>query len=81
MSVAMVEKKTFNAASKLKVINYTSQYSNRGAARMCGIDQKRVHEWKTQKKTWRISGKEEAAGWGRLQSSITRHQRIADSVD
>ena len=74
MSVAMVEKKTFNAASKLKVINYTSQYSNRGAARMCGIDQKRVHEWKTQKK-------EEAAGWGRLQSSITRHQRIADSVD
>ena len=50
MAVTTVEKRTFAAAFKLKVIDCASQYSNNAAARVHGIDEKRVHEWKNERK-------------------------------
>ena len=45
MAAATVEKKkTFDAAFKLKVIDYALQCSNRAAARIHGIVGKRVHK-------------------------------------
>ena len=43
-AVTVEKKRTFDAAFKLEVIDYASQYSNRLAARMHGIDDKRVCE-------------------------------------
>ena len=38
------KKRTFDAAFKLKVIDYASEHSNREAARIHGVDEKRgVH--------------------------------------
>ena len=66
MAAAMVKKRTFKAAFKLKVINYASQYSNRVAARMHGIDEKRVREWKKQKEDLeKLPTKKQLDGAGR----------------
>ena len=47
----MVQNKgTFEAVFALKVIDCASQYSNRAAARMCGIDEKRVCEQQKKQK-------------------------------
>lgn len=42
------QKRSFEAAFKLKVVQHVDQHSNRAAARMFGIDKKHVHEWKIQ---------------------------------
>ena len=43
------KKRSFDAAFKLKVIDFAEQNTNRSAARKYGIDEKRVREWKKQK--------------------------------
>ena len=46
---AAKKKRTFDAAFKLEVLDYALQHSNRVAARMHGVDEKRVREWKKQR--------------------------------
>ena len=48
-SSQVCKKRSYNAAFKLKVIEFTEQNTNRGAARKYGIDEKRVREWKKQR--------------------------------
>ena len=48
LEMAAVQKRTFNIVFKLRVIDYASQYSNRAAAQIHGIDEKRVCKWKKQ---------------------------------
>ena len=42
-------KRSFDAAFKLKVVEFAENDTNRGAAKKYGIDEKRVREWKKQK--------------------------------
>ena len=39
----------FDAAFKLKVLDYAAQHFNKVAARIHGVDEKRVREWKKQR--------------------------------
>ena len=48
---AQKKKQSYDAAFKLKVLNYASQHSNRAAARIYGVDEKRVREWKKLRET------------------------------
>ena len=48
-SSQVCKKRSYDAAFKLKVIEFAEQNANRGAARKYGIDEKRVREWKKQK--------------------------------
>ena len=43
------KKRMFDAAFKLKVLDYAVQHFNRAAARIHGVDEKRVREWKKQR--------------------------------
>ena len=48
-SSQVCKKRSYDAAFKLKVIEFAEQNTNRGAARKYDIDEKRVREWKKQK--------------------------------
>ena len=43
------KKRSFDAAFKLRVVEYAEQDTNRGAGRKFGVDEKRVREWRKQK--------------------------------
>ena len=43
------QKKSFDSAFKLKVVEFAEKNSNRGAGRKFGVDEKRVWEWRKQK--------------------------------
>ena len=43
------KKRSFDATFKICVVDYAEKNTNRGAAKMFGIDEKRVGEWKKQK--------------------------------
>ena len=43
------KKRSFDAAFKLRVVEYAEANTNRGAGRKFGVDEKRVREWKKQK--------------------------------
>ena len=43
------KKRSFDSAFKLKVVEFAEKYSNRGAGRQLGVDEKRVREWRKQK--------------------------------
>ena len=43
------KKRSYDAAFKLKVIEFAEQNTNRGAGRKYGVDEKRVREWRKQK--------------------------------
>ena len=45
----MSKKRSYDAAFKLKVVEYGEQNTNRGAAKKNGVDEKRVRDWKEQK--------------------------------
>ena len=62
MAVTTVEKRTFDASFKLKVIDCASQYSNNATARVHGIDEKRVLDWRNKRKIWR-SFQQTSSGW------------------
>ena len=48
-SSLVCNKRSYDAAFKLKVIEFAEQSTNRSAARKYGVDEKRVFEWKKQK--------------------------------
>ena len=48
-SSPVCKKRSYDAAFKLKVIEFAEQNTNRSAARKYGVDEKRVREWKKQK--------------------------------
>ena len=37
--------RSYDAAFKLKVVDYAEHNTNRGAARKCGVDEKQVRDW------------------------------------
>ena len=47
-SSQVYRKRSFDAAFKLKVIEFAEQNTNRSAARKYGVDEKRVRDWKKQ---------------------------------
>ena len=48
-SSQVCRKRSFDAAFKLKMIEFAEQNTNRSAARKYDVDEKRVHDWKKQK--------------------------------
>ena len=43
------KKRSFDAAFKLRVVEYAEQDTSRGAGRKFGVDENRVREWRKQK--------------------------------
>ena len=48
--MATGRKRSFDAAFKLQVVAFAEKSSNRGAVRQFKVDEKRVREWKLQKR-------------------------------
>ena len=48
-SSQVCRKRSFDAAFKLKMIEFAEQNTNRSAARKYDVDEKRVYDWKKQK--------------------------------
>ena len=47
--MSCTKKRSFDAAFKLKVLQYAKENTNRGAGKTYGLDEKRVREWRKQK--------------------------------
>ena len=85
---SQVCKKSYDAAFKLKVIEFAEQNTNRGAARKYGIDEKQVREWKKQKdqlgslnsKKRRLDGGERKAALPDMEEEIDM-DRITESTE
>ena len=64
---AMTKKRSYDAAFKLKVVEYAENYSNRAAARRHQVDERSVRDWRKQKDqlSTLLSKKQRLSGAGR----------------
>ena len=54
MAESVCKKRSYDAALKLKVVEYAEDNTNRGTARKYGLDKKWVREWKSKGFSWDV---------------------------